>query len=126
MTPHLPLEDPSDRSSLVDRTAAYVRSSRLLRLLLIVTVLDHVAAIVLVLLGGISGFVAGLFALFSVLTWFFGVLVPVMNREVRLRFGVEAASYWGDVTEMFANVVLCLTTGMYTAMVVQVSVQRFL
>lgn len=119
MTPHLPIEDPSDRSSLVDRTTAYVWASRLLRVLFILTVIDHVAALLLVAAGAMAGFVAGLVAFFSVLAWFFGVLMPVMNREVRIRFGVEGQSHWGDVTEMFCQVALCLVTGVHTVVIVQ-------
>lgn len=115
----LPVEDPYDRGSLVDRSRHYVRASPALRIALYVTAIDHVAAIVLV---GVAHRMppeaAGVFALFSVLAWFFAVCLPVMNRTVRARLGAPEASYWGEVTEMFGRVVLCVQTALYTAAMV--------
>lgn len=115
---HLPVEDPYDRGSLVDRSRQYVRASMALRIALLVTAVDHVAALVLVAAGRVSPEVAGVFALFSVLAWFFAVCMPVMNRTVRVRLGAPETGYWGEVVEMFGVVVLCVQTGLYTAAVV--------
>jgi hypothetical protein len=116
--PHLPLEDPSDRSSLVEQTITYVRSSPLLRAAFVVTVVDHVGAIALVALGLLHGEWAGFLALLSVLSWFFAVCMPVMNREVRARLGGERSTYWGEVFEMFFRVALCAITVLYTAFLI--------
>lgn len=114
----LPVEDPYDRGSLVDRSLHYVRASPALRIALYVTAIDHVAAIALVLLRRVAPEAAGVFALFSVLAWFFAVCLPVMNRTVRVRLGAPENSYWGEVTEMFGRVVLCVQTALYTAVIV--------
>ncbi len=119
--PHLPVEDPYDHGSLVDRSRQYVRASLPLRIALIVTAVDHIAAIVLVAINRVSPEAAGVFALFSVLTWYFAVCVPVMNRTVRSRLGARETGYWGEVVEMFARVVLCFQTVLYTAAVVYVA-----
>jgi len=116
MTPYI--DDPSDRGSLVDRTVAYVRGSIVLRTLLAATAFNHVAAILMVVADRLAGEMAGLLALLSVLAWFFAVLLPVMNREVRIRLGRAGASYWGEVVEMFATVLLCAQTLLYTAILV--------
>ena len=118
MTPHVPVEDPSDRGSLADRTVAYVRGHPLLRLLLIATILSHLGAILCVVLGRLSGQTAGIMALLSVLSWFFAVCLPVMNREVRASLGGAEVTYWSQVAEMFFRVLLCVVTGLYAAAVV--------
>jgi len=110
----IPAEDPYDRGSLADRSLSYVRSNPALRIALVVTALDHLGAIVLVLLGRIPADTAGLFALFSVLAWFFAVCMPVMNRAVRGHLGVPEAHYWGEVVEMFGRVVICVQAVLYT------------
>ena len=115
--PHLPVEDPYDQGSLVEQSRLYVRASLALRIALIVTAIDHVAAILLVVLGRVPVEVAGVFALFSVLAWFFAVCMPVMNRAVRRRLGAPETGYWGEVSEMFGRVVLCVATALYTAAV---------
>jgi len=114
---HLPVEDPYDRGSLVDRSRQYVRASLALRIAFLVTAIDHIAAVALVAVGGVSPEVAGVFALFSVLAWFFAVCMPVMNRTVRVRLGAAETGYWGEVVEMFGRVVLCVQTALYTAAV---------
>ncbi len=115
MNRQLPVQDPTDQGSLADQTAAYVRNHPLLRMVLALTVLNHVAAILLTLCRVLQTEVAGLLVLLSVLTWFFGVGLPVLNREVRHRMGAGRDSYWGEVTEAFARVVLCAQTGLYSA-----------
>jgi len=115
MAPHLPVEDPYDGGSLVDRSLSYVRASPALRIALWVTAIDHVAAILLVLLGRIHhAEAAGVFALFSVLAWFFAVCMPVMNRTLRVKIGAPETGYWSEVVEMFGRVVLCFQTVLYT------------
>ncbi len=116
--PHLPVEDPYDRGSLADRSRDYVRASLALRIALLLTAADHLAAIALVIGGRVPPEAAGIFALFSVLAWFFAVCVPVMNRTVRSRLGAPETGYWGEVVEMFGRVVICLGTALYTAFVV--------
>jgi hypothetical protein len=122
MTPHIPAEGPSDRGSLVDQTVAYVRSNLLLRIAMIVTAIDYLAAIVLVLLGKMDGEMAGLLALFSILSWFFAVCLPVMNRELRVQMGGARSFYWSEVVEMFFRVVLFVVTGFYTALLAYAAV----
>ncbi|MFI5401785.1 MAG: hypothetical protein ACHQ1G_02535 [Planctomycetota bacterium] len=116
--PHLPVEDPFDHGSLVDRSRQYVRASPALRIALVVNAVDHIAALVLVAINRVSPEVAGVFALFSVLTWYFAVCVPVMNRTVRSRLGAQETGYWGEVVEMAGRVVICFQTVLYTAAVV--------
>ncbi len=119
MAPHLPIEDPSERGSLADRTVAYVRAHPLLRILLVVTVIDYVLAILLVVTGRMDGQIAGIVALFSVLSWFFAVCIPVMNRELRLRLSGSPSSYWTEVADMFWRVLLCAVTGLYTVLLIR-------
>ncbi len=85
--PPLPVENPSDRGSLVDLTVAYVRANILLRVAIVITAVDHVVAILLVLTGRMAGEFAGLLALLSVLSWFFAVCLPVNNREEHVKLG---------------------------------------
>jgi len=113
--PHFPIEDPSDRRSLVEQSAEYVRSHVLLRITLVVTALDHLAAIALVLFGLLAGPLAGVLAFMSVLSWFFAVCMPVMNREVRAHLGARRSHYWSELTAMFARVLLVAVTLVYTA-----------
>jgi hypothetical protein len=118
VSPFLPVEDPSDRGSLSDRSLAYVRGNAVLRVTLVLTVVDHVAVLFLLAFGKLTAQSAGLLILLSVLGWFFAVALPVMNREVRHRLGVAPVGYWGEVVEIFARVVLCALTGLYTALLV--------
>ena len=122
MTPHLPVEEPSDRGSLADQTVAYVRSNLLLRIALRVTAIDYLAAIALVLTGKMAGELAGLLALFSILSWFFAVCLPVMNRELRVQLGGTRFFYWSEVLEMFFRVLLFVVTGFYTALLAYAAV----
>jgi hypothetical protein len=118
MAPHLPVEDPYDGGSLMDRSLSYVRSSAALRIALWVTAFDHLAALALVIVGRIRRpESAGVFALFSVLAWFFAVCLPVMNRTLRGRLGVPEVGYWSEVVEIFGCVVLCVQTALYTGVV---------
>jgi hypothetical protein len=122
----LPLEDPYDRGSLVDRSLHYVRASPALRIAFWVTVVNHAAAVGLVLVGRIERpAAAGVFALFSVLAWFFAVCMPVMNRALRARLGAPETSYWGEVVEMFGRVVLCVQTILYTAVIAFAAAKGF-
>ena len=116
--PHNPVEDPSDRGALVDRSVAYIQGNPVLRIALIATVIDHIAAIVMVLAHRLSVEWAGVLVLFSVMSWFFAVCVPVMNRSVRRRMGADASHYWGEVVEMFGRFFLFLITILYTAALV--------
>ncbi len=100
--------------TLVGRTALYVRRRWALRWALILTCINHGLAIVLISLRQLTLQLGGFLAMLSVLTWFFGVALPVMNREVRIQLGGERTSYWSDVVERFALVVVCLQTLLYT------------
>ena len=111
---HLPVEDPYDDGSLVDRSREYVRTSPALRIALVATAVNHVAAIALAAIGLVSMAMVGVFALFSTLAWFFAVCLPVMNRSVRAHFGAPEG-YWSEVVEMFGRAVLCIQTALYTA-----------
>jgi hypothetical protein len=121
MAPHLPVEDPSKRGSLVDLTVDYVRGNLVLRVVLVATILNHVGAVALVVLERLRGEMAGLLALLSVLSWFFAVCLPVISREARIRMGGARFSYWGEMVEMFAAVVLCVQTGLFSAILVYAS-----
>jgi len=118
MRHQIPVEDPSRRESLSERTATYVRQNVVLRVLLAITVVDHLAAIALVLAGRLPPGVAGTLALISVMTWFFAVPLPLMNRAIRDRAGVSARSHLGDLVERFGRVVLFAITGCYTYLLV--------
>jgi len=118
MAPHVPIEDPSGRNSLVELTVEYVRGNPLLRVAFAVTAVDHILAIALVAVGRLHGEWAGFLALLSVLSWFFAVCMPVMNREVRARLGAARTTYWVEVLEMFFRVVLCAITALYTAFLI--------
>lgn len=123
MSPQIPVEDPSRRDSLVDRTATYVRGNVLLRVLLIATAIDHIAAIVLVIAGRLAAGWAGFLVLMSVFAWFFAVPLPVMNRAVQADAGLEGGStYMTELVEMFGRVVLCGLTGAYTYILVVAAV----
>jgi hypothetical protein len=114
----LPVEDPSRQGSLMDRSRAYVRQSLLLRVALLATVVNHLAAITLVATHHLTLEWAGVLVLFSVMAWFFAVCLPLMNRSVRLHLGGQAVGYWGEVVEMFTRFFLCLATVLYTATLV--------
>jgi len=122
MTPQIPVEGPSDRGSLAEQTVAYVRGNLMLRIAMIVTAIDYLAAIALVLTGKMAGELAGLLALFSILSWFFAVFLPVMNRELRVQLGGARFFYWSEVVEMFFRVVLFVVTVLYTALLAYAAV----
>jgi len=118
MNPHLPIEDPSERDSLVEQTTGYVRQSKLLRVLLVLTLADYAMAVLAVFLGRLGLEMAGFLVLLSMLAWFFAVGMPVMNREIDLRAGIRNR-YWREVAEMFCRVVLCAFTAIFTALLVR-------
>ncbi len=118
MPPHTSLEEPAPRGSVVNRSTSYVWGNPALRGALMVTFVDHAGAVVMVIMGLLSAAMAGLLALLSVLTWFFAVVLPMMNREVRVNVGVDSTSYWGELVEMFGRVVLVAQTGLYSALLV--------
>ncbi|MHC4931339.1 MAG: hypothetical protein ACYTGV_04020 [Planctomycetota bacterium] len=122
MRHQIPVEDPSRRESLSERTATYIRQNVTLRVLLAVTVIDHLAAIALVLTGRLPLSVAGTLALISVMTWFFAVPLPLMNRAIRDHAGVRARSQLGELVETFGRVVLFAITGCYTYLLVMAAV----
>ena len=102
----------------MDRATSYVRAHPALRWTLIVTLVNHAAAIAMVIAEQLSPAMAGLLALLSVLTWFFAVVLPMMNREVRVSVGADDSTYWGELVEMFGRVVLVAQTGLYSALLV--------
>ena len=104
-----------------ERTAAYVRRNPLLRALLLLTFLDYVGSATLAFLGLLNWQMAGFLVLLSLLTWFFAVAMPMLNRSVRENLGADPRSYWGGVVEKFARVVLCAQTGLYTALLVYIA-----
>ena len=65
----------------------------------------------------------GLVALLSVLSWFFAVCMPVMNRELRARMGVRVTGYWSELFEMFWRVLLCAATGFFTLVLLQAALK---
>lgn len=102
----------------MDRSFAYVRSNPVLRVALVATVVDHLAAIVMVLTRHLSAEWGGALGLFSVMAWFFAVCLPLMNRSVRMHLGGKGVGYWEEVVEMFGRFFLCLVTVLYTATLV--------
>jgi len=104
--------------SLVDRTTAYVRGHPLLRVLVGITLANYGASAFMAARNLLTWEFAGYLVLLSVLTWFFGVGVPMMNRSVRENLGAEPVGYWGGVVEVFARVVLCAQTGLHSALLV--------
>lgn len=104
--------------SLVDRTSAYVRSHPLLRALLGLTLANYAASALMAARDLLTWQFAGYLVLLSLLTWFFGVGLPMMNRGIREHLGADPVGYWGGVVEIFARVVLCAQTGLHTALLV--------
>ena len=107
--------------SLVDRTTQYVRGHPLLKALFALTVANYAASALLALRAQLNWQAASYLVLLSVLTWFFAVGIPMMNRANRESMGAPAVGYWGGVVEIFARVVLCAQTGTYTALLVFVA-----
>ncbi|MHC4957103.1 MAG: hypothetical protein ACYTGN_01920 [Planctomycetota bacterium] len=118
MAPHFPAEDPSCSGSFAERTAAYVWGHVLLRWMLVLTLVNQVAALVIIAVGALSPAMAGLLVLLSVLTWFFAVVLPLMNREVRTNLGAPRHSYFSEVVEVFGRVVLFAQTTGCTALLI--------
>lgn len=95
-----------------------MRRHPLLRVLVGLTLLNC-AATALMAAGGLLPWEAGGYlVLLSILTWFFGVTLPMMNRAVREHMGAEPVGYWGSVVELFARVVICVQTGLHTSLLV--------
>jgi len=110
---------------LTERTAAYVRGNPLLRALLLLTMVDYAGSAALSISGLLNWQMAGFLVLLSLLTWFFAVIMPILNRAVREDLGAGPDSYWGGVVEKFARVVLCAQTGLYTALLIFVAIGIF-
>lgn len=104
--------------SLVDRTTEYVRGHPLLRVLFGLTLANYAATALLAAGARLNWQFAGYLVLLSVLTWFFAVGIPMMNRANRESLGADPIGYWGGIVEVFARVVLCAQTGLYSALLV--------
>lgn len=118
MSPQFPVDDPSRSGSLVERATSYVWRNTILRWTLVVTLINHAAAVVMAIAQSISATMAGFLGLLSVLTWFFAIALPMMNREVRVNVGAAPESYWSDLVEMFGRVVLVAQTAGYSALLI--------
>ncbi|MGH7162199.1 MAG: hypothetical protein ACREID_01845 [Planctomycetota bacterium] len=114
MTPQLPLDDPSRSTSFAARVVVHVRQAPVLRLALYLTLADHVASLLLLAAGRLSGGLVAVLLLLSLFTWFFAVLLPLMNREVLARAGGARGEYFAELVEMFCRVVLCAQTAFFT------------
>jgi len=110
----LAMPDPAGGPPLVDRITAYVFHRRSLRVSLVLSLIDHLVAVVAVIAGWADIATAGLLVLLNLLTWFFAVALPVMNREVRAGLGADARTYWSEIVERFAQVVLLGETLLYS------------
>ena len=117
------MADPS--ATFVDRTKEYVRTNILLRGLALLTGLNILGGAFLAFVGTLRWDMVGFLLLLSLLTWFFAVAVPVMNRAVREQAGADPRSYWGTVVERFARVVLCAQTGMHAAILIYAALGLF-
>ncbi|MEE8107048.1 MAG: hypothetical protein V3T86_16050 [Planctomycetota bacterium] len=118
MSPHLPVEDPSHGASLLDQLGVQIRSSLLLRVLLVVTLGNCGAAVLLALTGHLGARLAGTVLLLMGLSWFFAVGLPLMNREVRFHMSGTRGGYWTELVEMFFRVILAASTFLCTAMLI--------
>ena len=118
MSPQGPVEDPSQRASLLDQVAIQIRISLLLRVLLVVTLGNCGGAVVLALTGHLSSRLAGTVLLLMGLSWFFAVGLPLMNREVRFHLSGTRGGYWTDLFEIFFRVILAATTFLCTVMLI--------
>ena len=108
-----------DETPFVDRTTAYVRRHPLLRAMALLTAINYLLSLILGVRGQLSWVAIGYLVMLSVLSWFFAVGIPMMNRAIRERAGVDPTGYWGGVVEVFARVVLCAQTGIYSFLLVQ-------
>ena len=118
MSPHPPVEDPSKGASLLDQVGVQIRSSLLLRVLLVVTLGNCGAAVLLALTGHLGSRLAGTVLLLMGLSWFFAVGLPLMNREVRFHMSGMRGGYWTELLEIFFRVVLAALTFLCTAMLI--------
>jgi hypothetical protein len=109
---------PPPPVSLAERTVSYVRSYPLLRALLALSLADYAFSAALAVAGRLTWEMAGFLILLNLCAWFFGVAVPILNRSFRELLGASPLSYWGNVVEKFARIVLCALCGLYTAMLV--------
>lgn len=112
-------------ATFVDRTTAYVRGNVLLRGLALMTGLNISGGALLAFVGTLRWDMTGYLVLLTLLTWFFAVAVPVMNRAVREQAGADPKSYWGGVVEVFARVVLCAQTGMHASILIYAALGLF-
>ena len=90
----------------------------MLRVLVGITAVNYSGSALLAARGDLRWEFAGYLVMLSLLSWFFAVGIPMMNRAIRERFGLVPVSYWGGVVEIFARVVLCAQTGLHSAMLV--------
>ena len=122
MSLYAPIEDPSESGSLLDRTFELVRQNPFLRVLLVLTLIDDAAAVLLAFLmpGEMQPVVAGSMILMSTLAWVFAVGLPTMNRELRSRARTVRWAYLSVLVEMFGRVVLCAVVVIFTAALVTV------
>ena len=118
MPPQLPADHPSKSGSFSERAAGYVWGHPLLRGALFLTLANHAAALALALFHALAAAMAGLLGLLSLLTWFFAVILPLMNREVRTNVGAAPRGYWSEVVETFGRLVLSAQTLSYSALLV--------
>lgn len=107
MTSTSPTRDSSSGASLVDRLVDQVRGSFVLQAVFFLSLVDYAGAFLLALLGRVPWTGAGVLVALSALTWYFGLGVPLLNRERNARLGSERMRYWGEVVEMFGRVVVC-------------------
>jgi hypothetical protein len=107
MTPTSPSRDSSRTVPLIDRLVDQVRGSLVLQAVLFLSLVDYAGAFLLALLGRIPWAGAGVLVALSALTWYFGLGLPLLNRERNARLGSERMRYWGEVVEMFGRVVVC-------------------
>ena len=122
MSLYAPIEDPSESGSLLDRTFEQVRQNPFLRVLLVITLIDDAAAVLLAFLmpGEMQPVIAGSMILMSTLAWVFAVGLPTMNRELRSQARTVRWAYLSGLVEMFGRVVLCAVVFIFTAALVTV------
>ncbi len=122
MSLYAPIEDPSESGSLLDRTFEQVRRNTFLRVLLVLTLIDDAAAILLAFLApdAMQPAIAGLMILMSTLAWVFAVGLPAMNRELRSHARTVRWAYMSVLVEMFGRVVLAAVVFIFTAALVTV------
>ena len=122
MSLYAPIEDPSESGSLLDRTFEQVRQNPFLRVLLVLTLIDDAAAVLLAFLmpGEMQPVIAGSMILMSTLAWVFAVGLPTMSRELRGQARTVRWAYLSVLVEMFGRVVLCAVVVIFTAALVTV------